>query len=185
VTFPDTFCHEWLRTNGFIDEYIDEKRVNAGSAPPDQSVYSPIQSPRLIVIHHSATRTGNAKLFRCLHRVVNGWEDIGYHFVIGNGTYSDDGLVEQGRPLNVMGAHARDHNHNSIGICLVGDFEEESPTTEQMKALGKLLGELLSRFGLSGKDIRLHRQLKGCRTVCPGKNLGLDEVLVTLSGSAS
>jgi len=181
----DISCHEWLRNNGFLDEFIDEESTNAASVPPDQPVYSPIKPPRLIVIHHSATLTGNADLFRCLHRVVNGWEDIGYHFVIGNGTCSDDGLVEQGRPLNVMGAHAKDHNHDSIGICLVGNFEEETPSPEQMKALGKLLGELLARFGLTGKDIRLHRQLKGCKTVCPGKNLGLDEVLVTLSGSAS
>ena len=174
-----------MRANGFLDEFIDESRADAGTVPPDQPVYCPMQSPRLVVIHHSATHTGNAKLFRCLHRVVNGWEDIGYHFVIGNGTCSVDGSIERGRPLNVMGAHAKDHNHNTIGICLVGNFEEETPSPEQMNALGKLLGELLARFGLRGKDIRLHRQLKGCTTVCPGKNLGLDDVLVTLSGSAS
>lgn len=47
----------------------------------------------------------------------NGWNDIGYHLVIRR-----DGLLEQGRPLEVQGAHCAAQNGNkaSIGICLVG-----------------------------------------------------------------
>lgn len=44
-----------------------------------------------------------------------GWWGIGYHFVIRR-----DGKLEKGRPLEMVGAHARGHNRTSIGICLVG-----------------------------------------------------------------
>lgn len=44
-----------------------------------------------------------------------GWTDIGYHFVIRR-----DGTLEAGRPIARRGAHARGHNDDSVGICLVG-----------------------------------------------------------------
>ena len=45
----------------------------------------------------------------------NGWSDIGYHYVIRR-----DGTVELGRREEIPGAHVYGHNHDSIGICLVG-----------------------------------------------------------------
>src|SRR5690606_32161137 len=62
-----------------------------------------------IVIHHSATPTGGAVEFDKLHRETNGWDELGYHFVIGNGTNTKDGMVEVG-PRWVKqkhGAHAK------------------------------------------------------------------------------
>ena len=44
-----------------------------------------------IVIHHSASRTGNASIFDNWHREGRGWNGVGYDFVIGNGTDSSDG----------------------------------------------------------------------------------------------
>ena len=49
-----------------------------------------------IVIHHSATHGGGAKSFDSMHR-GNGWDELGYHFVVGNGTDTGDGTV-RGRP---------------------------------------------------------------------------------------
>ena len=55
----------------------------------------------------------------------NGWSDVGYNYIIKR-----NGLLENGRDLdkdgNVdeeVGAHARGHNANSIGICLVGGMD--------------------------------------------------------------
>lgn len=47
----------------------------------------------------------------------NGWNDIGYHFVIRR-----DGQFERGRPVEIQGAHCAAQNGNkaSIGICMVG-----------------------------------------------------------------
>src|SRR5687768_8825904 len=48
---------------------------------------------RWIVIHHSATPAGGAKTFDKMHK-AKGWDELGYHFVIGNGTDTADGQVE-------------------------------------------------------------------------------------------
>lgn len=40
---------------------------------------------------------------------------VGYHYVIGV-----DGVLEFGRALIEVGAHAYKHNNDSIGICLIG-----------------------------------------------------------------
>lgn len=45
----------------------------------------------------------------------NGWRDIGYHYLIRR-----DGTIEEGRPIEMAGAHVAGHNHDSIGIVLVG-----------------------------------------------------------------
>lgn len=48
------------------------------------------------------------------------WSDIGYHRVIKR-----DGTIEKGRRLQNQGAHALDHNRDSIGVCLVGGIDED------------------------------------------------------------
>src|SRR5439155_15411047 len=50
---------------------------------------------RWIVIHHSATPTGSAAKFDRDHR-AKGWDELGYHFVIGNGTETRNGQIEVG-----------------------------------------------------------------------------------------
>lgn len=169
-------CAEWVRDN-FEDANPDSVTLNkAGEKPPD-SVHVPLKTVNSLIIHHSATPTGCSRVFRALHRAVNGWADIGYHFVIGNGTMSEDGEVEEGRPVWAAGAHAKKHNEDTIGICLVGDFSDAYPTEDQMKSLGILLERLLSDYGLSSSSIILHRDLSGCSTVCPGDNLTRDKII--------
>ncbi len=101
---------------------ITEEEAIKKAAPLEDPGTEQIDKVKRIVIHHSATATGNAAFFRVLHRMVNNWNDIGYHFVIGNGSFSCDGMVEEGRKLPFTGAHARGANEDSIGICLVGNF---------------------------------------------------------------
>ena len=55
------------------------------------------------------------KEIRKWHVDENKWSDIGYHDVIRR-----NGAIETGRPLEKPGAHAKGHNQNAIGICLVG-----------------------------------------------------------------
>lgn len=64
-----------------------------------------------------------------------GFNDIGYHYVIKR-----DGSVEDGRPINLVGAHVAGHNTGSIGICLVGGVDrknkpESNFTEEQWNTL--------------------------------------------------
>lgn len=74
-----------------------------------------------IIVHCSATppsmRIG-AEEIRQWHLERN-WNDIGYHFVIRR-----DGSLENGRPIEETGAHAKGHNTGSVGVCLVGGVDE-------------------------------------------------------------
>ena len=171
---------QWLRSylNDIPD--ISDEEMNAAGEKPSEVLYVRLDKVNSLVIHHSATETGNARVFRALHRAVNGWIDIGYHFVIGNGTLSCDGEIEPGRPVWAVGAHAREHNSDSIGICLVGNFCRTSPTRKQIASLKDLLRKLLEDFSLSRSGILLHRDVPGCSTECPGDNLTLKKVIDAL-----
>ncbi|MEN8207841.1 MAG: peptidoglycan recognition family protein [Candidatus Fermentibacteria bacterium] len=174
-------CADWLRSHFSDIPDISDEELNSAGEKPSEDLYERLDRINSLVIHHSATATGNARVFRALHRAANGWIDIGYHFVIGNGTLSLDGEIEPGRPLWAVGAHAREHNSDTIGICLVGDFTKTSPTLKQLASLKDLLKKLLEDFTLSRSDILLHRDVPGCRTECPGDNLTLKEVIDSLS----
>lgn len=76
-----------------------------------------------------------------------GWSDVGYHFIIRR-----DGTIEKGRPLERPGAHARGHNSNSIGICLVGGVDSSQAATcnftrKQFANLSTLVDSLLQIHG--------------------------------------
>jgi N-acetylmuramoyl-L-alanine amidase len=102
----------------------------------------------LIIIHCSATPEGRdvtTDEIRSWH-LDRGWSDIGYHFVV-----ELDGSVNDGRPLEISGAHAKGHNSNSIGICYVGGLDEsgepkDTRTPEQEKALVELLENLKDQY---------------------------------------
>jgi len=93
---------------------------------------------KYIVLHHSATTTGNVAVFRDYHIHQLGFADVGYHYVICNGQGGPDGEVQPGRPELMTGAHAPGRNADSIGVCLVGDFTQGKPTTAQMLAIAVL-----------------------------------------------
>jgi hypothetical protein len=81
-----------------------------------------------IIIHHTATTFGNAAIVTRWH-IDRGFDEMGYDFLIGNGTNSGDGQVEVGTrwPKQKWGAHTQsaDNRFNlyGIGICLVGNFD--------------------------------------------------------------
>ncbi len=170
-------CAQWLRNNFHEIPFISDEEINAAANRPSLDAYVRLDAVNKIVVHHSATATGNARVIRALHRAVNGWIDIGYHFVIGNGTLSRDGEVESGRPVWSVGAHTRGHNQDSIGICLVGNFSETSPTEKQIASLKELLRKLLVDFPVTRSDILLHRDAEGCRTECPGENIIAEDII--------
>ena len=49
---------------------------------------------KAIVIHHSATDKGSAEIFDKYHKGGNGWEGVGYDFVIGNGNGCGNAQVQ-------------------------------------------------------------------------------------------
>jgi N-acetyl-anhydromuramyl-L-alanine amidase AmpD len=133
-----------------------------------------------IVIHHSATEAGGASQFDAYHR-SKGWDELGYHFVIGNGTDTPDGLVEVGPrwAAQKRGAHCKTpegyFNERGIGICLVGNFEHSRPTEAQLRSLGKLVRWLTHELRIAPPEIVGHGQVTG-KTQCPGQYLDLADV---------
>jgi hypothetical protein len=129
-----------------------------------------------IVIHHSATEKGNAAIFDRIHREHNHWEGVGYDFVIGNGTDSGDGEVEVTFRWRrqIPGAHCGGTpgnwaNQDGIGICIVGNFDQTTPTARQMRALVKLVCFLQKKYKISESYIYGHNSAPGARvTNCPG-----------------
>lgn len=134
-----------------------------------------MNKPQYIIIHHSATKLGDAETFRRYHVQVNGWKDIGYHYVINNGTYKPDGFIEKGRDEKEVGAHAVGYNDKSIGICLVGNFDEDKPTQKQMQALTQLCKDIMQRYNIPAKNVLGHRET-GAKKTCPGKNFCMDSL---------
>ena len=69
-----------------------------------------------IVIHCSATPKEmdiGVEKIKHWHVVDNGWDDIGYHYVIRR-----DGTLETGREEHRTGSHARQVNGTSMLILL-------------------------------------------------------------------
>jgi hypothetical protein len=139
---------------------------------------------QFIVIHHSATPTGSAADFDRMHR-AKGWDELGYHFVIGNGTGSGNGEVEVGSRWTKQkhGAHTKvaahpEYNDLGIGICLVGNFDVTRPTDAQMESLARLIRCMMRRYAIPRGHIYGHGQLKP--TDCPGRNFDYGDLFSRL-----
>ena len=137
-----------------------------------------------IVIHHTGfinpltkeplDRDNNAEEIHKFHIEENGWAGIGYHYLIRK-----DGMIEQGRLPNMVGAHVFQYNQKSIGVSLAGNFTEAEPTEAQMQSVKALTAWLCQEYKLDPfkKGVIVgHRDIG--KTTCPGDNLycRLDEI---------
>lgn len=143
------------------------------------SAYNNTRRWKYIVIHHSATPSGNAEKFDKMHK-QRGWDrGLGYDFVIGNGNGSSNGEIEIGSRWikQIDGAHAgsKEYNKYGIGICLVGNFQEERPTYSQIISLIALINYLQDHYHIPLENVILHRHIKN--TECPGGKFPFFEVL--------
>lgn len=133
---------------------------------------------RYIVVHNSGTRQGSAAAFENYHRRVRKMSNgMAYHFVIGNGTSTGDGRIEIGNRWHrqIQGGHVHSDylNNISIGICLVGDFNNHRPTSAQLASLEELIKVVRDRVGrVNGQKavVQPHRNINPPRwpTDCPG-----------------
>ncbi len=140
------------------------------------------KSIKLLVVHHTAMQVdgdnrSGAERMRALyayHSNNRGWGDIGYNYVI-----DDQGQIYEGRSGGdyVVAGHAYCDNVGTIGISLMGSFDMENPTQEQVQSLQWLLRQLSDKYsidagghttfhGASLPTIVGHRDLLS--TECPG-----------------
>jgi len=164
-----------------------DTRTKTPAVPDDWIPRAAANNWQWIVIHHSATPAGSAATFDMAHR-RKGWDELAYHFVIGNGTGSRDGQIEVGPrwPKQKWGAHTKtaDNRYNDygIGICLVGNFEIDRPTAAQVNALAKLTAYLMQKYHIPASRVIGHSDAKP--TECPGRNLSVAGIRRMASGLA-
>ena len=126
----------------------------------DESIRRPEISfapPVRMVVHHTVTTTNDpnpAATVRAIygyHVLANGWNDIGYNFLIDaqgrvyEGRWARGyapGEVPTGEDIagrGVTGAHAEGNNTGTVGVALLGDFTAAPPTPAALDSLQRLL----------------------------------------------
>ena len=100
----------------------------------------------LAIVHHTAgtnnySRSQSASIVRAIeiyHVLGNGWDDIGYNFLVDK-----YGQVFEGRyggiDRPVVGAHAMGFNYGSVGVALLGNYNGAGLTAAARASLVKLL----------------------------------------------
>ncbi|KAH0535401.1 peptidoglycan-recognition protein LC-like isoform X1 [Cotesia glomerata] len=140
------------------------QRVEWGAQPPEKKPkkLEIIPAPYVIISHTASESCNNqaeciqrVRLAQTMHIEGNGWDDIGYNFLIGG-----DGLVYVGRGWDIEGAHAFGFNRKSIGISFIGTFNKETPPRRQIHALEKLI-----ELGVKNEKISVNYKLLGHRQV--------------------
>lgn len=129
---------------------------------------------RRITVHHdgmpptslSSTRQVAARIeqIRQSHVVGRGWADLGYHYVI-----DPSGRIWEGRSIRFQGAHVKDQNENNLGILVMGNFDQQSPTSAALSSLDGFLASQMQQYRISLGNVRTHQER--ARTACPGRNL--------------
>jgi len=165
--------------DGWGFSYLARGRGSVGRTPAVPRAWRVPKTKRwtCIVIHHSATDYGGAHRFDTGHK-EKGWDGLGYHFVIGNGSDTKDGLVEVGPRWSEQrtGAHCRSpqdyYNEHGIGICLVGNFDQDRPSDAQQANLKKLVRYLCREYDIPASRVFTHGGVTG-QTKCPGKHFDL------------
>ena len=160
-------------------------------APPE---YGAVQ---VAFVHHTVTANtygpedsaGIVLGIARYHRDHNGWNDIGYNFLVDRYGQIFEGR-EGGIDLAVMGAQAQGYNSHSTGVSCIGDFTSTRLPAAGVDALARLLAWKLAVHGVpptgttlveseggsanryrEGTMVRLARisgHLDGNATACPG-----------------
>lgn len=172
----------------FAQKYASELKIKkvVTQTPDGKDLTWPLQYAEKvtkIVIHHTATSVNLDNPKQAIrdiyywHAISKGWGDIGYNYIIdpkGNiyeGRYGGDGVV---------GAHAGRANIGSIGIAVLGNYQENDVPQPVIDSLVALIKQKTAQYGIdpTGKssfrgemldNILGHRDVMS--TACPGEKL--------------
>ena len=154
---------------------IDRDSWCPSSGNPSVPLLNPMLPVKYITVHHDGmspflakderSSASRVELIRTGHR-GKGWGDIGYHYVVDRG-----GRVWECRDMKYQGAHVKECNEGNLGICCLGNFDEQSPSAEQVAALEKLLNVLMNKYGVSVSRVKTHQEWASAHTACPGRSL--------------
>ncbi|MBU0648215.1 N-acetylmuramoyl-L-alanine amidase, partial [Patescibacteria group bacterium] len=135
-----------------------------------------------VIIHHTAANDNTPidpeatiRGIYYFHTIERGWGDIGYNYLVDH-----HGNIYEGRKggLGVVAAHAYGFNHGSVGISVLGNYEEEYPADNSIDAVVDLISfisfqtdlnleSVLTLNGESYDAVSGHRDVNA--TACPGE----------------
>lgn len=111
-----------------------------------------VKTVEQVHVHHTAT--GNSYRRRDVPRILRGiyryhtqtlgWSDVGYNFFVDR-----FGRIWAGRRRpnrETRGAHTLGFNHTSVGIAVLGNFDERSPKPRILAAVAKVAAWKLHRY---------------------------------------
>jgi len=166
----------------YPEDFAISKTVTKGG--DGSTLYWPLEyskNVKKIVIHHTAGSLtddpeATIRAIYYYHAVRRGWGDIGYNYIIANGKiyegrYGGDGVV---------GGHARGYNTGTIGISVIGNYENDEISYQDLEALSRLIEAKADVYNIDvdgyskfhGKviaNVLGHRDVAS--TLCPGANL--------------
>jgi hypothetical protein len=146
-------------------------RAEWGASPPTGPYLQ--HEINAVTIHHQGVFASpnqdarrRLKTMQAFHQSKKrGFKDIAYHYIIDR-----NGNIYEGRPLNAVGETKTDYDPKGhLLICLLGDFNVQEPTKQQLSALTALILWSLDTFHLLPDAVKGHRDY--AHTDCPGKNL--------------
>jgi hypothetical protein len=146
-------------------------------------------TPTHLIVHHSFSPGNDVTDWAAAVRGIwsfhvnsNGWSDVGYNWLI-----DPNGMIYQGRAWvgendNTQGAHFCGFNGQTMGVCMLGNFNDVSPTPAALSSLVRLLAYRASTNSINPRGMSFHtnsmRNLNhisghrdGCATDCPGNML--------------
>ena len=126
-----------------------------------------------IIWHHSLSGDVSVDTVRSWH-VDRGFEDIGYHYIIDSW-----GNRFEGREQSLIGAHAKGKNVDSIGVCLLGNFNVDFPKFEALVEAKALYHQLCRIYSKELKN-EFHRWVYN---PCPGRRFNRSHFVAELKGA--
>ncbi len=115
--------------------------------------------PTHLIVHHTATSNTAAdwsavmRSIWVLHVQGNGWNDIGYNYLI-----DPNGLLYEGRAGGdgVMGAHFSAVNGGTMGVSVIGTYQYLPPTAAAVSTLRDMLVWQAQKWKLDPGGIAFH-----------------------------
>lgn len=132
-----------------------------------------------IVVHHSASRTGDYASIQAIH-AKRGWNDAAYQLILSNGSMDlPAGMLEASshyRDLSPGPATSNQiSNLGGLHICIIGNYQTDSFPDSLRPPLGRALRELSKKYHIKPEQILFHRDVSP--SVCPGKHIQKEEML--------
>lgn len=174
--------------NDFETKFADELKIvkTVDKDAQGNTLTWPMQYPeniKKIVIHHTASSKDLADPMKAIrdiyyfHTVTRGWGDIGYNYII-----DQQGNIYEGRAGGdgVVGAHAGRGNIGSIGIAVLGNYQDGEVPEPVIHSLVALIRAKTQQYNIDPmgtsmfrgenlQNIMGHRDIMS--TSCPGEKL--------------